>query len=208
MAKATGEISASDGGLVIPNKTGPYYVTFGNKTDVQPPWMAYAGAIDSPHGWEISAQITNLATETTDILVDIDTDRFGCDVRDDSITATLAGEWTSIGTAYVYGNLGYGSPPGGIDYSPTSPAVSRGFALIQKDGSVGVQHALALDIKEVTDVDESATSLDYEVTCSDTAKWTPFDENRSCSSYLMKYILCGNYNRIASRTRNSRTIPL
>ncbi len=74
-------------------------------------------------------------------------------------------------------------------------------------GGTEVQ-AVAIDPEPVGDTTVFSDDPPYEVTCTDPGAWTVFNPNRSCSAFLMKYILAGNLNKLVETSRAANSMAV
>jgi hypothetical protein len=208
MAKATGEISASDGGQQIvdvgrggANKT---YVYTHSKVDGEPLHMSI------PKGWTLVAyyehdlQLYQVAGQAMSAHIEYS-------IGDSNLKNNSYSSHSGAFVGYVNSGTNnnpslLGTPVGTPEYdTPFVPRVSPVFVEMSASLSSNLPEIVAVDLDEGYRSDPSGP--DYEVTCTDPGRWTPFSPNRAASAFSLKY-LAHNMNKLMEETRSSQTVAI
>ncbi len=207
MAYNTGEIRNTDGGLeIVDTHSTVKRATFFDKVEYAP--LGLTGPGSSKRYFSAKIQATCQATVVADSYAGADSGLGFWTGADSAITLTgaFSGTWHDYTDLFYAGMGAYLTTPA---YSGEAPLVASGYVYAQETGSVGgTNEVMAIDIEQVIASTTGKDDLDFEVACMDDTAWTCMGANQPCSAYAMKYLVCGNTNRMAAKTLSARTIPL
>ena len=211
LARPTGAIAYTDGGLDIPNHaTNTNKVVGAHSCPIQPPFWASDQTETVSSNVTLYAQITKVNSKNLTLRFQENyTPDFPYTVE--SWTSAITSTWTKVGETrnnvegIKFEATEITDPP-----ERTTPHYTPNWVQITGDtGLTGTNEILGLYIENTFDDaydKRGIANLDYELTSRGTIKL--YAKNMPFSSYQAKYLICGNLNRILYCSKQAWTVPV
>ena len=214
MAKPAGYIEASDRGLNPSDIDTPTYVCIDARLPVQPPiWTTVIS--DRRYRIQPSRQLTmDVGTTITETW-----NGWNSTSGDSDESGALAAAWkdydgtgidpASPVTGFELDTAGFSASTSEPRHA-SSPGGSEAYVVFESDVAEGEILAINLEMKNDLAFASSVPSSvrDFETIGHNTAVWSPYAANRSCSAWLMQRIIAQNLNKIMYETKQYWTVPL